>query len=286
MTPTPSFRDVEKLSAYLDGQLKPSEVARLEARLKTDPELASVLKDLRETRGVLRQLPQRRAPRNFTLTPKMVGLKPPMPRTYPVFRFATVLATLLLFFTFATNFMAPLLTQTAASVPYGIGGAGGGGGAEEPELAMEAPLQDLAEPAEPTERAEMAAPVEEPAEEALEAPAMEEPPAPEAPAPAEGEPALAGTPAPEPTFVAPAAEDSARAEPTPVTSEKTGEGEAIPEEPFAQQAVPDEEITTQQPTAPFSSTSQIVLAGIAILSAIIAFIVRYSTIRQWRAKAK
>ena len=122
MTQTPSFRDVEKLSAYLDGQLKPSEIARLESRLQAEPELASILKHLRQTRGLLRQLPQRRAPRNFTLTHKMVGQKPPLPRTYPVFRFATVLATLLLFFTFATNFMAPRMVRTAVPYPYGIGG--------------------------------------------------------------------------------------------------------------------------------------------------------------------
>ena len=69
MTQNLSFRDVEKLSAYLDGQLKPSEIARLESRIQTDPQLASALKDLRQARGILRQLPQRRAPRNFLSRP-------------------------------------------------------------------------------------------------------------------------------------------------------------------------------------------------------------------------
>ena len=114
-------RDVELLSAYLDGQLKPSDSARLEARLKSDSELVSVMDDLRAARNLLRRLPQRRAPRNFTLTPKMVGKNPPMPRAYPLFRFATTLATLLLFFTFGLNFLAPQL----ASAP--VGGMGGGG---------------------------------------------------------------------------------------------------------------------------------------------------------------
>ena len=70
MTQTPSFRDVQQLSAYLDGQLKPSEAARLESRLQSEPGLASIFEELRQTRSLLRQLPQRRAPRNFTLTPK------------------------------------------------------------------------------------------------------------------------------------------------------------------------------------------------------------------------
>ena len=253
MTQTPSFRDVEKLSAYLDGQLKPSEIARLESRLQTDPEFASVLKDLRQARSILRQLPQRRAPRNFTLTPKMVGQKPPLPRTYPVFRFATVLATLLLFFTFATNFMAPRLTRTAAPVAYGIGGGYGSGGGGEPDLSSEA-------------APEAAAP-------AMQAPAATEAPALEAPAPAA-------------TLMAPSANDSVRAEPTLQASEKSGIQQAPTGEAFAQQAAPLQTPQAQPLKPPINATWQIVLAGIAIASGLIAFILRYTAIQKWRAKAK
>ena len=115
-------RDLELLSSYLDGQLKPSESARLEARLSTDPSLRAVLDDLRSTRNLLRKLPMRKAPRNFTLTPKMVGKNPPLPRSYPVFRFMTALASLLLFFTMGLNFLVP---QMASSSPaFGMGGGG------------------------------------------------------------------------------------------------------------------------------------------------------------------
>ena len=114
-------RDIELLSAYLDGQLKPSDSARLESRLKSDPELVAVMDDLRAARNLLRRLPQRRAPRNFTLTRKMVGQNPPLPRAYPFFRFATTVATLLLFFSFGLNFLAPQLS----TVP-GVGFGGGG----------------------------------------------------------------------------------------------------------------------------------------------------------------
>ena len=116
-------RDIELLSAYLDGQLKPSDSTRLESRLKSDPDLVAVMDDLRAARNLLRKLPQRRAPRNFTLTRKMVGQNPPMPRAYPFFRFATTLATLLLFFTFGLNFLAP---QMAAAPGFGMGGGGSG----------------------------------------------------------------------------------------------------------------------------------------------------------------
>lgn len=133
-------RDLELLSAYLDGELKSSDSMQLESRLKTDPELASVLNDLRATRTLLRKLPSRRAPRNFTLTRKMVGQNPPLPRTYPIFRLATTVATLLLFLSFGVNFVG---MQMASQVPYGMGG---GGGAADTELysVQEAPLEESA----------------------------------------------------------------------------------------------------------------------------------------------
>ena len=116
-------RDLELLSSYLDGQLSSSDATRLEARLLTDPELRSVLRDLRSARSVLRQLPMRKAPRNFTLTPQMVGKNPPLPRAYPAFRFTTALATLLLFISFGLNFLRPQLAS--AQYPFGMGGGGG-----------------------------------------------------------------------------------------------------------------------------------------------------------------
>ena len=50
-------RDIETLSSYLDGQLSSADAARLEGRLRTDPEMRSVLQDLRGARSLLRQLP-------------------------------------------------------------------------------------------------------------------------------------------------------------------------------------------------------------------------------------
>jgi anti-sigma factor RsiW len=133
------FRDVELISTYLDGQTSPSDSSRLKARLQTEPELASAYQALRESRALLRQLPHRRAPRNFTLTPKMVGQKPPLPRAYPVFRFATALATIL----FALSFIRfPSMTFGAAApapAAYEMSGAP----ATEPP-ATEAPLIQMA----------------------------------------------------------------------------------------------------------------------------------------------
>jgi hypothetical protein len=126
-----SFRDVEMLNAYLDGQLDSAQHQRLESRLHLDPELKTTLDALRESRSVLRRLPQRRAPRNFTLTPKMAGIKPPLPRAYPAFRFASVFAAVLLFFTYATNFLPRVSLPMGAAAPASMQVGVGGGGAPE-----------------------------------------------------------------------------------------------------------------------------------------------------------
>lgn len=136
----PTFRDVEALSAYLDDQLPVKERAALEARLAGDPELRSVLEQLSQSRALLRKLPQRRAPRNFTLTPQKAGVKPPLPRLFPTFRFASVFASLLLMFGLATNSLAPAMQAarmtSGDAFVYGMGGGPEidlpvGGGVEE-----------------------------------------------------------------------------------------------------------------------------------------------------------
>ncbi|MFZ5855829.1 MAG: hypothetical protein ACOYZ6_03285 [Chloroflexota bacterium] len=150
-------RDIERISEYLDGRLDSSDSARLEARLASDPALASTLDAMRESRALLRRMPKRRAPRNFTLTRQMVGLKPPLPRSYPVFRFATALATIL----FALSFVAKPIGQLAASAPaYGIGGGGGDAATEAPAMEMAlateppaAPEESATEAPAPTEMA-------------------------------------------------------------------------------------------------------------------------------------
>lgn len=154
-----NFRDVELLSEYLDGRLKPSDAARVEARLSTDPALKATFEDLRATRTLLRRLPQRRAPRSFRLTPKMAGVRPPEPRSYPAFRFATALAAFLFVAAVALNAFTPFAARhlaPAAAPAYGMGGGGGGpiGGGDEtleaPQAAAPAATQAPAATEEPT----------------------------------------------------------------------------------------------------------------------------------------
>lgn len=95
MSPKIAAHDLELISAYLDGQLKPKEQASLEAKLTADPTLRAELDDLQRLHTALWRLPRLRAPRRFTLTPEMVAARQARP-LFPVFGFASALASLVL----------------------------------------------------------------------------------------------------------------------------------------------------------------------------------------------
>lgn len=75
MTTRISPKEWEALSAYLDGQLSANERIRLEKLLTERSEMRVALKDLRCTRDFLRSQPSLRAPRNFTLSPQLAGIR-------------------------------------------------------------------------------------------------------------------------------------------------------------------------------------------------------------------
>jgi len=121
MTTKISPREWEALSAYLDGQLSSKDRTRLEESLKARAELRSALDELRRTHLVLHSQAAMRAPRNFTLTPEMAGIKQDRPAArplFPIMRFATVLATALFILVLAGDFLMggrqPALFQVAS----------------------------------------------------------------------------------------------------------------------------------------------------------------------------
>jgi len=242
-------RDIELLSAYLDGELKASESTRLEIRLKTDLELASILNDLRATRTLLRRLPTRKAPRNFTLTRKMVGQNPPLPRAFPAFRLATVVATLLFFFSFGLNFVGAQL----ASQPPAFGIGGGGGGAEVESYAAEE------------------APAEEPAAAAPMAPAPAEP---AAPADATNEEPAMSMAAPQATELSPT-DEAARIIETPVLKDGIG-GNGVGQDQFQVQTEPP------SPAPLVSPFWQVGLAIVAVLGLLLMGLIRQLSTRRWK----
>lgn len=91
-----SNRDLERLSAYLDGALSEKEASRLEARLREEPNLRQAFRELKATAQMIASLSEASLPRSFTLTPEMVGIRE-RSRAYPAMRLATALATLAFF---------------------------------------------------------------------------------------------------------------------------------------------------------------------------------------------
>jgi hypothetical protein len=111
-----STKDLQQLSEYLDGKLPEKERIQVEARLRSHPELREELEGLRRTHLMLRQLPRRRAPRNFFITPEMVSKRPTL-RLFPVFRLASALAGLLLVVAFAGDLFFGSASSTGYSAP-------------------------------------------------------------------------------------------------------------------------------------------------------------------------
>ena len=149
-----SPREWEALSAYLDGQLSSRQKTQIESQLEANSDLRQALDELSQTRNLLRSLPKRRAPRNFTLTPEMAGLRlgvRPLPGAYPVLRLASALAALF----FVVIFAGELISQSIQPEPMQVAqapqliapvmgmGGGGGGGADSPESSLEMPVEAL-----------------------------------------------------------------------------------------------------------------------------------------------
>jgi anti-sigma factor RsiW len=88
-----STRDLELLSAYIDGELSARGLARLLPRLDREPGLKQALEEMKAVVQQLGSLPEAPMPRSFTLTPDVVGIRS-RHRAYPVFQFATALAAI------------------------------------------------------------------------------------------------------------------------------------------------------------------------------------------------
>ena len=242
-----NFREIELLSLYLDGQLNESESKRLETRLAADLELASVLNDIRLARGILRGLPSRKAPRNFTLTRSMAGIKPPLPRAYSFFRFSTTFATILLMLTFAANSLPQMSFGFGAAAPAVAPVDGiGGGGCEEPcgesfqAAATEAPVA-----------------------------ATEAPVATEAPAIAEAPPAETAT---QSTLEA----ETAREEDPSLDAMQT------PKEAETESAIQDQPTVQAKREGVIPIAWQVILLVVIALSILMMWVLRKSAARKWQ----
>jgi hypothetical protein len=109
-----SPRDLERLSAYLDGECSSKQAAKLEARMRIEPGLRQTLEELRATAGLLRALPDVSPPRSFALTPEMVGIQ--RRRPFPILRLATALASIAFVALIGVDALTTSLTPLAGAL--------------------------------------------------------------------------------------------------------------------------------------------------------------------------
>lgn len=107
-----SPQEWQLLSAYLDGQVSSDERSQIEKKLASEDAFRRAIEELRHTRIVIRSMPRRRAPRNFTLTPEMVTIRRRQ-GWFPVLRFSSAFAALASVVLFALQLLPGVITGGA-----------------------------------------------------------------------------------------------------------------------------------------------------------------------------
>lgn len=121
-------KEWERLNAYLDGALSPEERVAVERQVNENSRLQTQLEDLQFIKSSLRQLPQKKAPRNFVLDPAVYGRQrrpaEPVPspgaRLYPALQTATIMAAFFFLLALMAELflVAPYFDEVAADRPF------------------------------------------------------------------------------------------------------------------------------------------------------------------------
>ncbi|MHC1740651.1 MAG: anti-sigma factor [Anaerolineaceae bacterium] len=115
-----SFQDHQLISAYLDNACTEKQRALIEKRLQKEPELLHALREFEHSRRLLKTLPVKRVPRNFTLSPSLVPVKPKRFLLAPILNFTAAAAALMLIVVFVGTQLfpgtagAPMMAKSAA----------------------------------------------------------------------------------------------------------------------------------------------------------------------------
>ncbi len=110
-----SPKDWQLLSNYLDGQLSNREVLILEKRLNQENPLKEAFQDLQQTRYLLQHAKRVPVPRSFMLSPEMAGqINPPRKPLFPIFSFASVIATVFLVVVILFEFLPGMLSGASS----------------------------------------------------------------------------------------------------------------------------------------------------------------------------
>lgn len=153
MNKTLTNQDYELISAFLDSACSPKEVAKVEARIQSDPDFSQAVAEFKRAKYALSKIPKKRAPRNFTLSAAMVPQKARKSIWVPALNFVALGASLMLvvvfagskFFGFGVSTLtakevAPMMAAAPADYSSSdpmispmitwqqVGGLGGGGG--------------------------------------------------------------------------------------------------------------------------------------------------------------
>ncbi|HSM56323.1 MAG TPA: hypothetical protein VK879_09240 [Candidatus Sulfomarinibacteraceae bacterium] len=155
---------LERVNAYLDGELSPREQEQFDQELAQDEALRAEVDALRQIQMSVRRLPRVRAPRNYTLDPAVYG-RPARTegwQLYPMLRVATALTAFFFIIALALDLMTPagvlgepvagLLSPAAGDVQETMADT-----AVEGEIAMEEmAVEEMEEPVEEEAAVEMA----------------------------------------------------------------------------------------------------------------------------------
>lgn len=149
MKPSVSDRDYELISAYLDGEVQPHQKKIVEKRLAQEEQFKLAYEQLLSTRALLRSQPKLRAPRNYTLSPKMVTVSQPSARGFlplpSLLRAASALASLVFVILFGLNWLAGGSLMSSAPVENSemlFQAAPAEATAEQPSLSRSAPSEE------------------------------------------------------------------------------------------------------------------------------------------------
>jgi len=129
-------RDWKLISAYIDSRLSPTEITRVKARIQSDPQFKRSLDEIAYTRRLLQSLPEKRAPRNFTLSVDKVKAPRKALWLQPALSFVSIAAAVLLVVVFSSSY---LFTGSKAAAPVAMA----------PEAEMFAADQAAGEPTSP-----------------------------------------------------------------------------------------------------------------------------------------
>jgi len=90
MSKTLTDKDWIMISAYLDNALSHTEAEKIKIRLEQEPSFKKGFDEIAYTRRMLRSLPQKRAPRNFTLSPTKTKAPIRTPWLQPALKYVSI----------------------------------------------------------------------------------------------------------------------------------------------------------------------------------------------------